>query len=606
MSITLVLIVLLSTILNTVGFVAAKPIYELISKTSFFDAERYFVMSEYCEDMTAKALSGQYHDFFTRDDKIENLTDVLSLGAKSNPCIVGGRGVGKKALVEGLAYRMANGKASKKIENKKIFKINVAKLMVGSNGIKSTPLTRLKAILNKAKSDKNIILFIDDICQIYKITGARELIKTYLDNSDIKIIASATDEEYSGILKKDIFAQDYTYIFLEEPSKFDTFRILKYLKGDIEEKQNIKIFDEVLMDIVNLTGRYMKNKCYPNKAVDILDLAIVNAQKTSGGEPAELERRDVIDAISQVTNMPIGDLSEDEAEALETMNERVKKLVIGQDRAVDLVCSAVKRGRLGLCDENKPRASFLFIGPSGVGKSELARVLGEEIGSFIDIDMLSLGHKHSLDNLIGSKESKSELIEKITKNPYSVVMFDNINSANDAELSVIYEILDRGFLTDFSGRKVDFTNAVIIMTVDLGDKVVNPENKKDVFKKFLEENFSGKLGKSIMKKLTDVVFFNTLSEENYTSIINIKTSELESRLQSFGVDLTISPEVVSYIRTLCRERGNAYGARAVNRFIRENIEMPISHLIIKRELKSGGQVCCNLDGKKVKFDIVRN
>ncbi len=597
----LILTILFSTILNTISSMTAKPLYEVIAASGFFDADRYFVMSEYCENMTEKARSGEYHDFFTRDDKIENLTDILLLSEKSNPCIVGGKGVGKTALVEGLAYRIAHDNVSENMKNKKIFKVNIAKLIVGKSGVKGSILTRLRAILNNAKSDKDIILFIDNIYQISQIPGVLELIQTYLDKGDIKIIVSATDEQYTQMMKNDAFAQDYTYIFLEEPNKFDTFRILKYLKSDAEKKQHVKIFDEVLMDIVNLTGRYMKNKFYPNKAVDILNLALVTAQKKSKGDICQVKRGDVIDAISEVTNIPIGDLSADEAEALETMNNRVKKFVIGQDHAVDIVCSAVKRSRLGFCDENKPRASFMFVGPPGVGKSELARVIGEEIGSFISVDMLGIGYKHSLKNLVGSSESKSELIEKIMKNPYSVVMFDNINSADSAELSVIYEILDRGFLTDFSGKKVDFTNAIVIMVVNSSDANCNINSVENSLKQNVIDNFDN----NIEKKIDNVIFFNNLLEENYNSIVKMKLSGLENRLFTGGIGIKIPDEVVAYIRKLSFEEKNLYGARTIDKIITENIEHPISDLMIRRKLKSEEQIICNLDGDKIKFEITK-
>lgn len=604
---TTLLSILLSATVNTMGFIAAKPIYEAISKSEIFSVDKHRIMSEYCEDMTEKAYEGEYHDFFMRDDKIENLTDILSLAAKSNPCIVGGRGVGKTALVEGLAYRIACGNAPEKIKNKKILKINVPKLIVCESESRGSALAVLDDVFKQLESDQ-VIMFIDDIGQMYKILGAHELIKTYLDSSDIKIIASATDEEYAGILKDYNFSQDYTYIFLDEPSKFDTFRILKHLKNDVEENQNVKIHDEVLMDIVNLTGRYMKNKRYPNKAVDILNLALVSAQKCADGE-IQVTHQDVVEAIFKVVNMPIGDLSEDEAEVLETMNNRVKKLVIGQDSAVDGVCAAVKRGRLGLCDENKPRASFLFVGPSGVGKSELARVLGEEIGSFIDIDMLILGSNHSIESLRGSTKSKSELVEKITKNPYSVVLFDNIDSADNAEMSAIYEILDRGFLTDFSGNKVDFTNAIVVLAADLGDKLANSndkDNKENALKKLLDENFSDKIRKNVIKKVTDIVYFNALSEKSYRAIIRAKIAKLESRLHGFGISAKISDEVIAYICSLCCGDKNAYGARTIDKLIRENIELPVSDLMMKRKLKSGGQVCCVLEDRKINFKVVNN
>ena len=298
-----------------------------------------------------------------------------------------------------------------------------------------------------------------------------------------------------------------------------------------------------------------------------------------------------------MTKIPIGDLSEDEAEVLETMNERLRKLVVGQEKAVESVCLAIKRGRLGLCDENKPRASFLFVGPSGVGKSQLARVLGEEIGSFIDIDMLSLGYKSSLEGLIGSANRKSELIEKITKNPYSVVMFDNVDTASDDALSIIYEILDRGYLTDFSGQKVDFTNSIIILTVNSSSDVVSLDAQKKI---------ADKLSKSIVKKVTDVILFNNLSEENYSLIVKVKLSELESRLHSFGINAKISDEVISHICKLCCDEENSHGARVVAKLIRENIEIPISDLMMKRELKSGEQVHLLLEDEKIKFKITKD
>lgn len=589
---TVVGIVFLSAFLNTVGRIVAHPIYDYIQASGWLDPDSYFIMSEYCEDITEKARKGHCHDFFTRDDKIESLVDILNLHEKSNPCIVGNPGVGKTALVEGLAYRIVNGNIDEKLKNKKILKINIAKLISGKRySTGASPLIRLRAILNEAKNDKSIILFIDDIYQITQIPGAAKLIKAYIENHDLKIIASVNDEEYAMMSENTDFYQRYTHVFLEEPSKFDTFRILQYLKSDIEQKYNLTIYDEVLMDVIELTGKYMKNKFYPNKAIDILNLSIVRAQKNTSKFDNEVTKQDVMEAISKYTNIPVGELTPDEAEALHTMNERVKQVIIGQDKAVDTVCNAVKSGRIGVCDDNKPRASFLFLGPSGVGKSELARVLGDEIGSLINIDMLNYSSRNSLDNLIssGGGTTRSELIEKIIKNPYSVVIFDNIDKAHEDILNMLSGILDRGFLIDSNGCKIDFTNAIIIMSSDTG------ENSS-------MEQISQMIDKNILRKVDDVIIFNSLRGEDYKSIAKIKLSKLEGRFYSQGIHVKVSDEVIDYLCSL--EAHDFYGARKIEKQFCDNIQYPISDLIAKGDVESGDTVICELVDGKIEFEIV--
>lgn len=599
--------IFLAVILNTLGMIVAPPISSALRSSGWFDIDNYAVMSRYCEDLTEKARGGEYHDYFTSEDKMDQFIIALELDKKKNVCLVGKQGVGKCALVEGLAYRIANGKVDEKMKNKKIIRINISQLITGcSNNLQTNALSRLRSIFDKAERNKDMILFIDETSKMFQIEGAPSLFKAYLERGNIQVVATETDDQYANNSHNDI-ENNFTHIFLKEPNKFETFQILKSLRENINKKYGVNVNDAALMNLVEMTGKYMKNRLYPDKAVDMLNISAVNAQSRVGQNAGYITIDDIKESISKSTNIPITDISYSETTALSTLNKRIKQIIIGQDEAVDSVCHAIKGGRIGVCDPEKPIASFLFLGMAGSGKSELAKVVGEEVGNLIYLDMLYYSSKNSLDNLIGSKREnyKSELIEKIVKQPRSVVVFDNIEKADQNIINVISGIIDKGYLIVRDGSKIDFTNSIIIMISNMGNEIfkqcskdISEKDLKAQIRSYAEKNFDS----NIIRKVDNIITFNPISSEGYKHIADIMISKLESRFYAQNIYLDVSDSAKKYIYET--EVDPCYGARKIESVLREKIQQPLAALLIDGQVNSGDQVTCELQEGKFLFKVL--
>ncbi len=609
---TSILIAFLTSIFNTVGSAVARPLVDLAQSTGWLDPDTYSVMSQYCEDLTEYAKMGKLHDAIGRDKEINSMIDILTRNGKGNPCVVGDSGVGKTALVEGLAYRISQGNVPDDFKNKKIIKVNMVNLIAGksyNNG--NGAVGRMRALFDKAKEDKDVILFIDEFHQVVQCNAA-ELFKTYLDRGEIKVIAATTTSEYGYISKDPALERRFTRVFLEEPNKYETLEILKCLRKEIEKIDGVKISDESLLASVELTGQYMKSRSYPDKAIDVVNSAVKsvcrkNKLSSNPGALLVVSEEDIKSVVSSETNIPLGNISDLEFSLLNSMDERIKCNISGQDEAVKVVCDAVRRGRSGIRYFSRPRASFLFTGTSGVGKTALAEALGIEVGSLIKIDMSQYNSRNALSELIGSKINgyKGELTEKVWKKPYSVVLFDGIEKADSSVLNIILGIIENGNVVDSSGNKVDFTNTIVVMTTNVGEKLIlnedkNTENDGNTKNKVLSE-INSVFGNELSNRVDDILVFNKLDKKDLKKIAEIFISSLESKLNAENISLKISEDVYEYISKI--EINHKIGARQIRRIVCEKMEKEIAKLIIEKKVEKGSTIICNTGKDGIEFEV---
>lgn len=623
-----VAITVISSLLGKITELILTPVMRMAQSTGWLDPDTYSVMSEYCEDLTEIAKNNmenekrakengkpeeknkkEIHDVIGRDKEIATLIDILSRNGKGNPCVVGDSGVGKTALVEGLAYRIAHGNVPDDFKNKKIIKVNMVNLIAGrsyNNG--DGAVSRMRALFDKASKDKDIVLFMDEFHQVVQCNAA-ELFKTYLDRGQVKVIAATTTSEYSHISKDPALERRFTRVLLNEPNQSETLEIIKGLKNTFEKGTTIKISDEAMIASVELTGRYMPVKSYPDKAIDAIGFAIRSvARKSTPGKLVTVTAEDIRRVVSAETHIPIDTITEREAQAMATMEGRVKRHVAGQNEAVKLVCDAIKRGRAGIADPHKPRASFFFTGLPGVGKTLLAESIGEEVGSFIKIDMSQYNTANSVAELTGSKIQgyKGELVEKVWKNPYSVILFDGIEKASPQVCNVILEILDKGYLVNSAGNKVDFTNSIIIMTSGVGSEVIfNADENSDKFhvKKEVLKRTTQVFGPEFLSKVSNTVIFNKLTSKNFEEMSEMFIGYFEDRLARENIRLEINDDVKKYIS--CVEVNHFQGSRQLKRRVEKKLEKPIADLIINRKLKKGDTVVCSVGDNEINFEVKR-
>lgn len=572
-----------------------QPIVQIAQASGWLDADTWSVMDQYCENLTEKAKMGKIHDAIGRDKEIYSMIDILTRNGKGNPCAVGEAGVGKTALVEGLAYRIANGKVPEDFKNKKIIKVNMVNLIAGkAYNMGNGEVGRMRALFDAAAKDKDIILFIDEFHQIVQCNAA-ELFKTYLDRGDIRVIAATTTSEYSYISKDPALERRFTRVFLEEPTQSETLQILKGIKNDFEDGGKVHITDEALAAAVNLTGKYMKNRSYPDKAIDVVSSASKLVQRRNKSLSKSLDvpnitEEDIQSVISSETNIPVGKISESESQLLNSLEERIEDCVKGQSEAVKVVSDAIRCGRAGMSSNNKPRASFLFTGTSGVGKTLLAQEIGREVGSSICIDL-------------GQNYSKSAFLEKVWKKPYSVILFDKLEEADSSTIRMISGILENGYTINGSGNKVDFTNTIIIMTSKVGEKIILncSDSDEDTLKDKVYEETEKVFGESFISNISEVLVFNKLNLKSFEQVSDILFDSFEKIMKSQKINLKIDESVKKYISL--NGINHKLGARQIERIICEEIGKPVANMMIKGKIRPQDIVVCSFSDGKIKFEI---
>ena len=647
-------------------------------------------LDQYSRDLTALARDDRLDPVVGRETEISRLIQILSRRSKNNPCLVGEPGVGKTAIVEGLAQRIAWGLVPDMISDKRLVILDLAGMVAGSK-YRGEFEERIKGVVKEAAANKNIILFVDELHTIIGAGGAEgaldasNILKPSLSRGEIQMIGATTIEEYRKYVEKDkALERRFQPITVEEPSKEEALAILKGLRPLYEKHHGITISDEALEAAVRLSSRYITDRNLPDKAIDLIDEgssrlklgqfgstrelaeseravkelirrkeeAIISgdiaAARAIQSEQAEkeaalkkarevllrknrsrqtiLKENDVASIVSQWTKIPVVRLAEKESKRLARLEGELHKRLIGQDEAVKAVSSAVRRGRVGLKDPNRPTGSFLFLGPTGVGKTELSKALAEAVfGSeenLIRVDMSEYMEKHTVSRMIGSPpgyvgyDEGGQLSEQVRRHPYSVILFDEIEKAHPDVFNILLQVLDEGHITDTHGHRVDFKNTCIIMTSNVGAQAI-VENKRLGFasKESAEDNYRVMKERvmtevrrlfrpEFLNRIDDIIVFHPLSKKEIESIAHLLLNDLKKRAkENLDIDLKIMPSVVKMIA----ETGfsDKYGARPLKREIQTKIEDQLSDKLLAGEIRRGTAVRIGVYEKCVKIDAVQ-
>ena len=625
-------------------------------------------LNQFGEDITLQAEDGKFDNIIGREKEIERIIQILSRRTKNNPCLIGEPGVGKTAIVEGLAEKVVLGEVPESLKNKRIVSVDISGMVAGAK-YRGDFEERIKKALNEVKKVEDVILFIDEIHTIVG-AGAAEgaidaanILKPLLARGEIQLIGATTIEEYRKYIEKDsALERRFSPVDVGEPTEKETIEIIKGIRDKYEAHHNVKITDEAVNSAVTLSVRYITDRFLPDKAIDLIDEAasqvrmkiftepdeiktleekleiiskekeeaiynqefekaaklrdneqqtrekleeeITKWRKAKNKDITEIGEENIAEIISKWTGIPAQRLTEDENQKLQHLEDKLHERVIGQNEAVEAVAKAIRRGRVGLKDPKRPIGSFLFLGPTGVGKTELSKALSEILfdneNSMIRLDMSEYMEAHSVSKLIGSPpgyigyDGGGQLTEKIRRKPYSVVLFDEIEKAHTDVMNILLQILEDGHLTDSQGREVDFKNTVIIMTSNLGarhitDKkslgFVNTENDKEYeeLKKEVIKELKHELRPEFINRIDEIIVFHKLNKQDIENIAQIMLKQVEARLQKQKYIVEIDDEVVKTII----EQGfdSNFGARPLRRTIQNLVEDKISEEILAGNLK---------------------
>lgn len=581
-------------------------------------------LTKYGRDLTEMALTGCLDPVIGREQETERLIRVLLRRCKNNPCLIGDAGVGKTAVVEGFAQRVAAGKVPPGLMGRRIYSLDLTAMLAGAK-YRGDFEERLKCVIEEAAGCKNVILFIDELHSIVG-TGAAEgaidaanILKPQLARGEICLIGATTTEEYHRFIEKDsALERRFQPIVVEQPDERQTVEILKGMRGSYERHHCVSITDGALEEAVRLSVRYITDRRLPDKALDLVDEAAARVRSGSMNRMVSgiVDKQDIAQAVSAITGIPAQRLSEDEAVRLAGLEEELKKRVVGQDNAVQLVANAVRRGRTGLKEPNRPTCSFLFLGQTGVGKTELAKALAETVFGdekrIIRFDMSEFMEKHSVSKLIGSPpgyvgyEEEGQLIRRVRSSPYSVVLFDEVEKAHPDVLNLLLQILEDGKLTAADGKQADFRSAIVIMTGNIGAEQLSRNalgfgsGQQDSSEADVLSALKKRLSPELINRIDNVIVFRRLGEEQLEDICRILLGKLAQRALQCGIELSFTGEAVTHICRDSHER--SMGARPLRRTITAEIEDKLSGMMIAGELKSGSraEVCEEMGSLLVK------
>ena len=577
-------------------------------------------LTEHCVHMNALAREEKLDPLIGREKELERMMQILCRRKKNNPIIVGEAGVGKTALVEGLAQRVEENKVPELLRETNIYSLNVGSLVAGTR-FRGDFEARLKELIENLNEVPNAILFIDEIHTIVG-AGANEgsadtsnLLKPFLVSNDLQCIGSTTYDEYRTVfMKNSALQRRFQKIDLEEPSKEDTIKILNGLKKKLEKHHGVKYSSEAIVAAVELSQKHIHDRFLPDKALDVLDESgSANRLLQKKQQKATITKKEIEKLVAHQVRIPIKSITANQKEALRSLEKDLKILIFGQNEAISKVSNAIKLAKSGLGDSEKPIGTFLFMGPTGVGKTELARQLAKVLGiRLLRYDMSEYMEKHSISRLIGAPpgyvgfDQAGLLTEAVRKNPHAVVLLDEIEKAHGDIHNILLQVFDYGFLTDNNGRRADFCNTIFIMTSNAGayeqsqygigfDKKSNQEGKalKEVKRIFSPE---------FINRLSAIVTFNGLNIEHISRVVDKFLIELEQNLEKKGVEFSATQE----LRAWLAQKGydHKYGARPIQRLIEEKIKSPLVEEILFGELHKGGIVKAKISKKEeISFDI---
>ena len=644
------------------------------------------ILSQYSRDMTALAIEGKLDPVIGREREIKRVIQILSRRTKNNPCLIGEPGVGKTAVVEGLAQRIACGDVPLTVQNKRLMTLDLSGMIAGSK-YRGEFEERIKKVIKEVADDGNIILFVDEMHTLIGAGGAEgaidasNILKPSLARGEIQMIGATTISEYRKYVEKDAaLERRFQPVNVDEPTREEAMDILNGIVGKYEEHHKVTVTPEAIKAAVDLSERYINDRNLPDKAIDLIDEAASAVRlRTMGVSPkvkemetliADLDRQiedalknsnfneagllnkeqnalmtklsrvksaearkqkssgfivsenDIAEVVAEWTRIPVKKIAEKESEKLLKLEAVLHKRVIGQEDAVKAVSKAIRRGRVGLQDPNRPIGSFLFLGPTGVGKTELSKALAEAMfgdeNALIRVDMSEYMEGHSVSKMIGSPpgyvgyDEGGQLSEKVRRHPYSVILFDEIEKAHPDIFNVLLQVLDDGHITDAKGRKVSFKNTILIMTSNVGaQRIVDP--KKLGFgagadaKRDYEDMKSGvmdevkKLFKpEFINRIDEIMVFHTLTEKEMMDIVTLLSQNLSKRCKAqMDINLTISPAVKKYLVT--KHSDAKMGARPLKRAIQQTIEDAMAEELLKGNIKAGMDVTVALKDDKVIF-----
>lgn len=581
-------------------------------------------LEDYGLNLNSYVQSGKKDPLIGRDDLIEKMIQTLGRRTKNNPLLIGDSGVGKTAIAEGLAEKIVNGQVPEFLKDKVIYSVDLGSLLAGAK-YRGDFEGRLKNILKEVKQRRNVILFIDEI---HTIVGAgstsggsmdaSNLLKPALAKGEISCIGATTFQEYRQHFEKDrALSRRFQRLDVSEPTLEDSLNILRGLKKKYEEFHGVTYSEDTLKACVDLSQKYLMNSKLPDKAIDLLDevgsqvkLKKSNADRKDGDKPA-VEPKDVMDVVSRLSGIPTVEVSNDDLRSLKDLDKKLKAVVFGQDEAIDALVRAIKFARSGLDQKEKPWGSFLFAGPTGVGKTEVCRQLARILGvQFHRFDMSEYMEKHSVARLVGAPpgyvgyEQGGQLTEQVQKHPYSLVLLDEIEKAHGDVYNILLQVMDGGRLTDGNGRTVDFKNTLIVMTTNAGATDVakgtiglSLNDRSGVSADAIKKTFTPEF----INRLDQVVYFNSLTPALILKVVEKFLADLRLSLAHKKVDLDYTDEVVRHLA----ETGfdPVYGARPISRQIDRLVKAQLVDELLFGRLKNGGRVQISLNKDQLKFDF---
>ena len=637
-------------------------------------------LNQFGRDLTEIAAAGKFDPIIGRDKEIERVVQILSRRTKNNPCLIGEPGVGKTAIAEGLAQRIVAGNIPEVLKGKRVFTLDLSSMVAGAK-YRGEFEERLKKAIEEVIKSGNVVLFIDEMHTIVG-AGAAEgaidasnILKPSLARGEMQIIGATTISEYRKYIEKDAaLERRFQPITVNEPTKEETIEILKGIRDKYEAHHGIKITDEAINAAVNLSARYITDRFFPDKAIDLIDEASSKARlstltappelneaedkitqlvkekdnavasqdfekaaklrdtekklreklnkmkeewkKSNATNDAEIKEDDIAEVVSSWTGIPASRLCEEESERLRNLEDTLHKRVIGQYEAVTAVAKAIRRGRVGLRDPKRPIGSFIFSGPTGVGKTELSKAIADALfgddNSMIRIDMSEYMEKHTVSRLVGSPpgyvgfEEGGQLTEKVRRKPYSVILFDEIEKAHPDVFNILLQILDDGILTDSQGRRVDFCNTIIIMTSNVGARMItekrymgfgetSEKDTNDKIKADVLEELKRTFRPEFLNRIDDIIVFTRLTKENTQDITRLMLNSLKDRLRESNITAEFSESAVTQIAKAGFDP--IYGARPLRRAIQSQIEDLFANEILDGKVSDGDVVTVVFDDK---------